>query len=177
MRKSYLEPKDYILTQITHEDRTLLLTQRDGFYGLTICETKKAGKKKIIEYDHLLLKYTKLCGILREFHTDNNEYRQYFSCECRNEILRIWHFPKDDKEEEKWCFEIFDNYFLKCPRGIKDSIELNIYDIYKLQDAINLDGKSDRLKKRLEQEGYELMAKYQAQGFQFTNCHVKVTYD
>ena len=146
MKKSYLEPKDYILTQITHEDRTLLLTQRDDFYGLTICETKKAGKKKIIEYDHLLLKYTKLCGILKEFHTDNNEYRQYFSCECHNEILRIWHFPKDDKEEEKWCFEIFDNYFLKCPRGIKDSIELNIYDIYKLQDAINLDGKSDRLK-------------------------------
>ena len=177
MKRSYLEPKDYIIAQITHEDRTLLLTQKDGFYGLTICETKKASKKKIIEYEHLLFRYTKLCNILREVHTDNNEYRQCFSCECRSELLRIWHIPKNDEEEEKWCFEIFDNYFLKCPRGIKDSIELNIYDIYKLQDAINLDGKSDRLERRLERDSLELMAKYQAQGFQFTGCHIECKYD
>lgn len=161
--------KNRTIAQITHEDRTLRLTMQDDYYGLTICETKRAGKKKIIEYEHLLFSYKKLEDILREIHTDSNEYRQYFSCECHSELLRIWHFPKDGEEEEKWCFEVFDNYFLKCPKGIKDSIELNIYDIYKLQDAIHLDGKSDRYLKQLS---CELSDKYQAQGFQFNNCRI-----
>lgn len=144
--------KNHTIAQITHEDRTLLLAMQNDFYSLTICETKKASKKKIIEYEHLLFSHKKLEDILREIHTDSNEYRQYFSCECYSELLRIWHLPKDEVEEEKWCFEIFDNYFLKCPKGIKDSIELNICDIYKLQDAINLDGKSDRFKSYLKQK-------------------------
>lgn len=161
-----------VKAQITNKDRTLLLTTNEDspeFYGLTICETKKASKKKIVNYEHLLFDRKKFENILRNVYFGKEEIKQYYTCNCGAEVLRIWHFPKDENDPEKWYFEVFDNYYLKCPRGIKDSIDLDIYNLEKLCDAICLDGRSDRCKKREEKEKFEFLRKLHEQRWKF-NC-------
>lgn len=95
---------------------TLFIHYEDGFFGISIVETKYSKRKKVMEYENILFKPETFQDFLMAFKI--RKLDSYFSCSCLSEILRSTY----EKDEKCFYLQVYDNYFLRYPRHIKDEI-------------------------------------------------------
>jgi len=92
-----------------------------ALYGFSILKNKRKylNKKKLRNYEHILFRKDDLKNLADKILKVTEDKDEYISCSCKAEILRIMKF------DSFVYLEIFDNYFLDCPKGIETDISLD----------------------------------------------------
>lgn len=98
------------------KDNSIILTFDNEFkwFGFTILKNKYLKKKKLLNFEHVLISKDDLKKLKDFINIPDRESSLYIECQCHSEILRVGY---DDNYKE-FYFDIFDNYALKLKRGI-----------------------------------------------------------
>lgn len=133
-----------VVAKVINEDKALLITTDEDtpdYYGISIVKANKATKQKLINYEHVLTKKETFLKMLKDMYYAKAAFEEkilYIPCKCYSEILRAWYMPRDEYSPEMFFFDIFDNYFLKCPKGIQDNIYLSCGKLKDLCEQLDL---------------------------------------
>lgn len=105
---------------------SLYIYYSDETFGVSIIETKYTKRKKYLGWEHILLKKNTFKHFL--IALDYKEEDSFFSCSCGSEILRLMY----DKDDNMFYIMIYDNYFLKCPKQIRQDIYISPQEVENL---------------------------------------------
>ena len=100
------------------ENSIVITFDGSDLIGFSIIKNKYLKKKKIINFEHVLLRKSDILR-MKELVTKKS-FCEYFSCNCFSEIIRVAKFD----DEKAVYFDVFDNYALKLKKGIDTSAEL-----------------------------------------------------
>lgn len=136
--KSEKDGRSLIVTGFGDTELSRPTSDGQQLYGVSIVETKKISKKTV-SYEHILLTKEKLIELLKfmiaEYtiaeHTGdiNTKKELMLSCWCGSEVIRV----VMDFDDDVRYIDVFDNYFFRCPNGIKSSIAIGNSEIEKIQ--------------------------------------------
>ena len=110
---------DILFSLIDHDKHIFRVSHYFGesLYGISIIKEKYSKKRKVKNYEHLLLDIKELKRIADVIL--NYDYtRSCFMCTCGAEVLKLTKFVWSDGSID-WEMTIYDNYYLKCPKGVE----------------------------------------------------------